>query len=102
MTGETQSLPRVLTPDARARAQNRMLFLADELRESALAAASIEAYLVKLHLLLDDEDVSPEALIAFAQDCVIEQRLAALDDALGQLRRSLQVIGASTLADSSA
>ncbi len=102
MTGEARSLPCALTADARARAANRMLFLADELRESALAAASIEAYLVRLHRLLDDEHVSPEALISFAGDDDIERRVADLDDSLSQLRRSLQVIGRSTLEDSSA
>lgn len=102
MTGDARPLPAVLTPDARARAANRMLFLADELRESALAAASIESYLVRLLQLLDDEDMSPETLIAFAEDDDIERRLAALEDSMSQLRRSLQVIGASTLADSNA
>ena len=102
MTGEARPLPEALTPDARARAVNRMLLLADELRESALAAASIESYLVELHQLLDDEDASPEALIAFAEDDDIERRLCALDDSLSQLRRSLQMIGASTLEDSNA
>ncbi len=102
MTGDARPLPEALPPDARARAANRMLFLADELRESALAAASIESYLVMVHQLLDDEDVSPETLIALAKDDDIERRLAALDDSLSQLRRSLQVIGASTLEDSTA
>jgi len=101
MTGEAHPLPEAMTPDARARAANRMLLLADELRESALAAASIESYLVKLHQLLD-EDVSPAELLAFAEDVDIEHRLATLDDALSALRRSLQLIGASTLEDSNA
>lgn len=94
--------PRDLPADARARARDRMLLVADDLRESALAAAGIEAYLVRLHRLLETDATAGE-LAALAADDEIERRLAALDDALGALRRSLQwVAGRSRLADKTA
>jgi hypothetical protein len=103
LTGDAQALPPSVGGEARARAQNLMLLLADELRESALAAAGIEAFLVRVHQLLDEDAPRIDELAALAADGSIEERMQNLDDALGSLRRRIQsVIGASTLADNSA
>jgi hypothetical protein len=89
LTGDDQPLPEAIPQDARPRVSQRMLLLADELRESALAAAGVEAYLVRLHRLLDRDDVSLAELRAVAADDEIERRLGVLDDAIASLRRSL-------------
>jgi len=99
LAGEVRPLPTSVPPERRSAVQNRMHFLADELRESALAAAAIEAFLVRVHRMLERPDVGPQQLAELLAGCDLDDRIGALDDALCALRRSLQsVIGASTLA----
>jgi len=103
LSGDAMPLPRAVPLACRSRVGHRMEFVADELRESALAAAGIEAFLVEVHRSLDREDVTADELARLLDRCDIDRRIAALDDALYGLRRSLQsMIDASTLDASSA
>jgi len=99
LAGEVSPLPGSVEHDAwRARQQNRMLFVADELRESALAAAGIESFLVEVHKALARDDVTAADLAALLDGTDLDGSVQALDDSLCALRRSIQsVIGASAL-----
>jgi len=71
---------------------NYVLFLADDLRESALAVGGIESFLLRAKRILEKPDVSVDELHELADDREVEERFELLADALGSLRRSMKHI----------
>ena len=72
--------------------ENRILFLADDLRESALAVGGIEAFLVRAQRLLEDPELTAEQLRILLDDHEVLSRIDLLADALASLRRSIGAI----------
>jgi hypothetical protein len=71
---------------------NLILFLSDDLRESALAVGAIESFLVRAQRALEKHDLTTEELHALAGDKDIDERIELLEDALTSLRRSMKQI----------
>src|SRR5215468_1747275 len=71
---------------------NLILFLADDLRESALAVGGIEAYLVRAKAVLEKRELAIAELRELVEDGDVLQRFDLLHDALGSLRRSMALI----------
>jgi hypothetical protein len=82
------------SPVIRGRAElaNLILFLGDDLRESALAVGGIEAFLVKAQRALERPELVPDELAALVDDRDVLERFELLADALGSLRRSMKQI----------
>jgi hypothetical protein len=76
--------------------KNLLLFLDDDVRESAKALARVEGYLARTLRLLDDEQVDPGQLESLADEQAIFDDLHALVDTLGSLRARMGKV-ASTL-----
>src|SRR5262245_23494586 len=89
LSGETLPSPLLR---ARHDLKNLVLFLADDLRESALAVGGIEAFLVRAQRLLEKPDVSAAELRTCLDDRLVLERFELLADALGSLRRSMAMI----------
>ncbi len=77
---------------ARPELANLVLFLADDLRESALAVGGIESFLVRAQKTLERSDLSLAELHGIADDHEVLERFELLADALGSLRRSMKQI----------
>lgn len=77
---------------ARHELQNMILFLADDLRESALAVGGIEAFVLRAQQILEKPDLTPEELRALVEDDGVVERMDLLWDALSSLRRSMGLI----------
>ena len=86
LAGQTQASPVIRS---RHDLENLILFLGDDLRESALAVGGIEAYLVRAQAALERTDLVPQELRALADDGEVVERFELLADALGSLRRSI-------------
>jgi len=71
---------------------NLILFLADDLRESALAVGAIESFLVRAQRALEKPDLTADELHTLAGDREVEERFELLADALVSLRRSMKQI----------
>jgi len=89
LAGQTLPSPIIRS---RRELENLILFLADDLRESALAVGGIESFLVRVTRALEKPDLSPEELHAIAVDGEVDERFELLADALGSLRRSMKQI----------
>jgi hypothetical protein len=76
--------------------KNLLLFLDDDVRESAKALARVEGYLGRALSLIDDGEVTAEALDALADEQAIFDDLHTLVDTLGSLRARMGKV-ASTL-----
>ena len=85
------------SPSLRGRAelQNMILFLADDLRESALAMGGIEAFVMKAQKVLENPELSIDDVRGQVDDQDVLERLDLLWDALGSLRKSMALIHAS-------
>jgi len=75
--------------------QNELLFIDDDLRESALALGSIERFLADALQLLDGEDVNPRELLRLAEGGDVLDRLDTLSETFQSLRRRLATIAAT-------
>ena len=73
---------------------NLLLFVADDLREPALAVGGIEAFLVEVEDLLGRSDLGTEHLSELLGAHDVEHRVAEMDDALASLLRSLRRVRA--------
>jgi hypothetical protein len=93
MDGRAPAIPHAVPVERRAELTNLVLFVADELRESALAVGGIESYLARVQDLLDRKDLTAAELAAAVADDDVESRLQLLDDALAALRRSMSQLG---------
>ncbi|MBX7080449.1 MAG: hypothetical protein K1X88_14725 [Nannocystaceae bacterium] len=69
--------------------ENTLLFIDDDLRETALAMTRIEDYLTRALQTLESPDVRREHVVALAQDAVVLDHLDALSETLESLRRRL-------------
>jgi len=72
--------------------QNQLLFLDDDLRETALALGGIESFLAHALALLEKTDVAPAELAALADDGEVLDRLDYLGETLASLRRRMGLI----------
>jgi hypothetical protein len=77
---------------ARAELQNMILFLADDLRESAVAVGGIEAFVLRAQQILEKPDLTVEELRGLLDDDQVVERMDLLWDALASLRRSMGLI----------
>jgi hypothetical protein len=108
MLPERRSTPRRRTRDrmperettnpalAHADLKNLLLFLDDDVRESAKALVRVERYLGRALALLDDDAVSADKLEALGGEQAIFDDLHTLVDTLGSLRGRMGKV-ASTL-----
>lgn len=76
--------------------RNLLLFLDDDVRESAKALVRVEGYLGRALALLDKGDVSADELEALSDEQAIFDDLHTLVDTLGSLRSRMGKV-ASTL-----
>jgi hypothetical protein len=81
---------RALT--ARRELENLVLFLGDDLRESAMAVGGIEAFLLRAQQILEKPELTPEELRALVEDDAVVERMDLLWDALSSLRKSMGLI----------
>lgn len=81
---------------AHADLKNLLLFLDDDVRESAKALVRVEKYLGRALALLDDDEVSTDQLEALGGEQAIFDDLHTLVDTLGSLRGRMGKV-ASTL-----
>ncbi len=89
LSGETLPSP-VLS--RRHELSNLILFLGDDLRESALAMGGIEAFLLRAQQLLEKPDLTPDELKGLVDDDEVVERIDLLWDALSSLRKSMGLI----------
>jgi hypothetical protein len=89
LSGETLPSPILAR---RAELANLILFLGDDLRESALAMGGIEAFLLRAQRLLEKPDLTPAELEALVDDDEVVERIDLLWDALSSLRKSMGLI----------
>ncbi|MGZ3426547.1 MAG: hypothetical protein ACXVCV_07855 [Polyangia bacterium] len=76
--------------------RNLLLFLDDDVRESAKALSRVERYLGRALALLDDDEVTAAQLDALSDEQAIFDDLHTLVDTLGSLRSHMGKV-ASTL-----
>jgi hypothetical protein len=88
LAGQTRTSPVL----QRAELTNLVLFLGDDLRESALAVGGIESFLVRAQKLLEDPALTPEDLRSVVDDPTLAERFELLADALDSLRKSMRRI----------
>jgi hypothetical protein len=72
--------------------ENLVLFLGDDLRESALAMGGIESFMLRAQQVLENPDLSPEELQRLLDEGDVAERMELLWDALSSLRRSMGLI----------
>lgn len=83
-----------LSPSIRLRhdLQNLVLFLGDDLRESALAVGGIEGFLLEAQRVLEKPDLGMDDLRGLLSDDTVVERIDLLSDALTSLRRSIGLV----------
>ena len=69
--------------------QDLVLFLDDDLRETALAIGGIESFLGEALALLEREDVARGQIAALAGDQAVADRLELLEKTMTSLRRRM-------------
>jgi len=89
LAGATTPSP---TLRGRPELQNMILFLADDLRESALAMGGIEAFVMQAQKVLEKPELSIADLRGLVDDEGVLERLDLLWDALSSLRKSMALI----------
>jgi hypothetical protein len=77
---------------SRRELQNILLFVDDDVRETAAALGNIERFLLDALSILDRPDVQPEDLQVLAGDPKVLERLDYLTETLTSLRRRLGTI----------
>jgi len=92
LVGEVPPVPDAAARLSPSEIENLLLFVSDDLRESALAVSGIEAFLVRAQRLLESRAASAEDIAELLQTD-LEDRVQSLDDALGALRRSMTELG---------
>ena len=70
----------------RAELQNMILFLADDLRESALAMGGIEAFVMRAQRVLEKPELSVEDLHGLVDERAVLEQMDLLWDSLSSLR----------------
>jgi hypothetical protein len=69
--------------------RNLILFIDDDLRETASAIGDIEGYLVRALRLMEKEDVTPDELRGLAGDNGLDAQIDGLSETLTSLRRRI-------------
>jgi hypothetical protein len=86
----------------RAELQNMILFLADDLRESALAMGGIEAFVMRAQRVLEKPELSVEDLHGLVDERAVLEQMDLLWDSLSSLRKSMSLIQESLRKDAAA
>ncbi len=95
MDRATRSYPET-EPLSRVRGlENMMLFIDDDLRETALALGNVENYLVGILKLLEAPRLAREEVHALAADTTVLDHVDMLTETLETLRRRLAKLSAS-------
>src|SRR5262245_16324956 len=89
LAGRTSPSPVL---NGRHELSNLVLFLADDLREAALAVGGIESFLYRARSVLEKTTLEPDDLRALVEDREVFERFDLLSDAIGSLRRSMAAI----------
>ena len=74
---------------------NLLLFVDDDLRETALAIGGIEGFLTAALALLENEDLDADELSSLAGDEEVLERLDYLGETVASLRRRMGLIANS-------
>lgn len=74
---------------------NLVMIVEDDLRQTALALGAVEQYLGKAHGLLEQPDVTAQALVDMARDPDVVTRIDDLSENLANLRRTMHRIAAA-------
>lgn len=83
----------------RAELQNMILFLADDLRESALAMGGIEAFVMRAQRVLERPELCVDDLHGLVDDPTVLEQMDLLWDSLSSLRKSMSLIHESLRKD---
>lgn len=75
--------------------ENLLLFIDDDLRETALAISNIEAYLISTLAMLEREQLSRDQVHALASDTDILEHVDLLNETLESLRRRMARLAGS-------
>jgi hypothetical protein len=81
------SLEQVIGADAAT--SNQLFMLGDDIRESALALAGIEAYLARVQTLMHQSGLSKREVHSLIHQEAVDDHVGELDDALQRLQRTL-------------
>ena len=76
-----------------------ILFLADDLRESALAMGGIEAFVMRAQRVLEKPELSVEDLYGLVDERAVLEQMDLLWDSLSSLRKSMSLIQESLRKD---
>ena len=76
-----------------------ILFLADDLRESALAMGGIEAFVMRAQRVLEKPELSVEDLHGLVDERAVLEQMDLLWDSLSSLRKSMSLIQESLRKD---
>lgn len=69
--------------------ENLVLFIDDDLRETAMAIERVERYLLTTHAMLDKPQVNPLEIQRLARDAEVLEHLEALNETVESLRRRM-------------
>ena len=75
--------------------KNLLLFIDDDLRESALALSRVEAYLVDTVALLENQDATRRQVAAMAEDMAVLEEVDQLTETLENMRRRMARLAAT-------
>ncbi|MGB1700226.1 MAG: hypothetical protein ACPHRO_09750 [Nannocystaceae bacterium] len=95
MDRATRSYAKTSTLSEAENVENLVLFIDDDLRETAMSIQRIEAYLVETLSLLEQEEVSRAQVSAHVGDQKILDHVDQLNETLESLRRRMARLAAS-------
>lgn len=95
MDRATRSYAKTSTLNEAENVENLVLFIDDDLRETAMSIQRIEAYLVETLSLLEQEKVSRAEVSAHVGDQNILEHVDQLNETLESLRRRMARLAAS-------
>lgn len=80
---------------ARGDAANLLLLIDDDLHETAEAMSVIDGFLASALVLLSSAEVNPQKLLALCASDDVMERMDALSESLGLLRRRMGALAAT-------
>ena len=89
MDRATQPYTRTAALDGLDQVENLLLFIDDDLRETALAISNIEAYLISTLAMLEREQLTRAQVHQLANDSDILEHVDLLNETLESLRRRM-------------
>ena len=85
----TRPYPKTQALERANDVENLILFIDDDLRETALAVAGIEGYLVNTLKMLEQERLNRADVHTLATDTIVLEQLDLLTETLESLRRRM-------------